>query len=154
MISPVGYLLGSRVMLVTDRESRMALCVCVGAIVTIVNVAGNFFLIRTLCERGAAIASVVSEAAVMVMYVVQGRRVYRLNRYGDTVVKVGIAGILEAAVLAVVKNALPESWMAIGAQVVAAAVVYAGALILLNEPTVRNILSGLANRIFHRGGTV
>ena len=151
MISPVGYLLGSRVMLVTDRESRMALCVCVGAIV---NVAGNFFLIRTLCERGAAIASVVSEAAVMVMYVVQGRRVYRLNRYGDTVVKVGIAGILEAAVLAVVKNALPESWMAIGAQVVAAAVVYAGALILLNEPTVRNILSGLANRIFHRGGTV
>ena len=129
----------------------MALCVCVGAIV---NVVGNFFLIRPLCESGAAIASVVSEAVVMVMYVAQGRRVYRLNRYGDTAVKVGIAGVLEAAVLAVLKTALPESWMALGTQVVAAAAVYAGALVLLNEPTVRDILSGLANRIFHRGGTV
>jgi len=151
LISPVGYLLGSRVMLVTDRESRMALCVCVGAIV---NVTGNFFLIRTLCERGAAIASVVSETVVMVMYVLQGRRVYRLNRYGDTVVKVGIAGAMEAAILAVLKTALPESWMALGAQVIGAAVVYGGALILLNEPMVRDTLSGLANRMFHGGGTV
>ena len=77
-----------------------------------------------------------------------------MNRYGDTAVKVGIAGVLEAAVLAVRKTALPESWMALGTQVVAAAAVYAGALVLLNEPTVRDILSGLANRIFHRGGTV
>ena len=138
-------------MLVTDRESRMALCVCMGAIV---NVTGNFFLIRTLCERGAAIASVVSETVVMVMYVLQGRRVYKLNRYGDTVAKVGIAGLLEAAVLAALRATLPESWLTLGAQVAAAAVVYVGALILLNEPTVRDTLSGLANKTFHRGGTV
>jgi len=151
LISPVGYLLGSRVMLVTDRESRMALCVCVGAIV---NVTGNYFLIRTLCERGAAIASVVSEAVVMVMYVFQGRKVYRLNRYGDTVAKVCVAGALETAVLAVLRAALPESWLALGAQVAGAATVYVGTLILLKEPTVRDTLFGLTNRIFHRGGKV
>ena len=149
LISPVGYLLGSRVMLVTDRESRMALCVCVGAIV---NVTGNYFLIRTLCERGAAIASVVSEAVVMVMYVFQGRKVYRLNRYGDTVAKVCVAGALETALLAGLRAVLPESWLALGAQVAGAATVYVGTLILLKEPTARDTLFGLANRIFHRGG--
>lgn len=149
LISPVGYLLGSRVMLVTDRESRMALCVCVGAIV---NVTGNYFLIRTLCERGAAIASVVSEAVIMVMYVFQGRKVYRLNRYGDTVAKVCVAGALETALLAGLRAVLPESWLALGAQVAGAATVYVGTLILLKEPTARDTLFGLANRIFHRGG--
>lgn len=144
LISPVGYLLGSRVMLVSDRESKMALCVCAGAIV---NVIGNGILIPVLCERGAAIASVVSEIVVMVTYIRQGRKVYRLNPYRDTLLKVCIAGIMETAVLFILRAAMGETWIAVGAQIVAAAAVYAGTLLLLNEPTVRETLSGAVKRI-------
>ena len=74
IVSPIGYLLGSRILLVTGHENQMVLCVAVGAAV---NIIGNCFFIRLYSEQGAAVSSVISEIVVMVIYICLGSRYYK-----------------------------------------------------------------------------
>ena len=66
VISPIGYLLGSRVCLVTGHERRMIIAVGTGAISNIIL---NLIFIHFFQEIGASIASVISEIIVMVVYI-------------------------------------------------------------------------------------
>lgn len=75
-IAPIGYLLGSRVLLVANQEKKMAICVWVGAII---NIIGNSILIPIYAERGAAIASVLSEICVAVVYVILGQKFFKIS---------------------------------------------------------------------------
>lgn len=85
IVSPVGYLLGSRILLVTGHEFKMTVCVWIGAVV---NIICNFLLIPFLGEIGAAAASVISEVVVAVIYVLLGRKFYKLSLKLSEVVKV------------------------------------------------------------------
>ena len=78
IISPIGYLLGSRVMLVSNQEHKMIIAVASGAVV---NIIGNYFFIQLYAEMGAAIASVISELVVMVVYLNFGRKVFKLEPF-------------------------------------------------------------------------
>ena len=96
IISPIGYLLGSRVMLATNRENKMLISVSVGAVV---NLIGNYILIQQYAEFGAAIASVISEIVVMIVYVSFGWKYFKLIRVAQSLVKILLASMSMTGVL-------------------------------------------------------
>lgn len=130
LISPIGYLLGSRVMLVSNHESKMIFCVGMGAVV---NVIGNMILIPRYLEMGAAMASVISEVVVMVLYLQQGRKIFKLGNYQFTVGKALIAGIGEGVSLCVMNKLFGISVSSFVFEGVFAIVVYLIILLLLKE---------------------
>ena len=130
LISPIGYLLGSRVMLVSNQENKMVIAVASGAIV---NIIGNYFLIQVWAEMGAAAASVISEFVVMIIYVNFGRKVFRLEPYKDTVFKVLLAAAAEAGILVLCLFTIPNEMIRTIVQILSGALVYAAVLYLLKD---------------------
>jgi len=88
VISPTGYLLGSRVMLVTGNEKKMIIPVAVGAAVNIVL---NAILIIRFQEVGAAIASVISEIFVMVIYLALSKKHFKFVNMKRTLYNIAIS---------------------------------------------------------------
>ncbi|MCR5350490.1 MAG: flippase [Acholeplasmatales bacterium] len=93
IISPIGYLLGSRVMLVTNNEKFMVIPVASGAII---NVVLNLILINTVGVIGAAIASVISEIVVCVVYISLSHKYYKINIRIKEFIKILFALLLMA----------------------------------------------------------
>lgn len=144
--SPIGYLLGSRVMLVSGRENRMAICVCTGAVV---NFVGNFFLIRYFGEVGAAIASLISEIVIMIIYINFGRRVFRLNKMSNTVIKVIISSGIMTFMLIILSN-IGNEWIRFFTQVVSAITIYLIALLCLREELTTIYTKRILNKLSRR----
>lgn len=88
IISPIGYLLGSRVCLVTNNEKKMIIPVICGAIFNFIL---NLILIPKFEEIGASIASVFGELLVMIIYICIGKKYYRLVEMKELYIKEGIA---------------------------------------------------------------
>ena len=147
IISPVGYLLGSRVMLVSKQENKMAICVGAGAVV---NVIGNFFLIRICAEMGAAIASVIGEIVVMTVYLHFGRKVFRLYPYKSTLLKVIIAAAAEAAVLFLCRLLVPNEMIRTILQIILGIVTYVLVLYATHDDTFDGYLRYFLSRILPR----
>lgn len=143
VISPIGYLLGSRVMLVSNNESKMATCVCIGAII---NLIGNFILIHQFNEVGAALASVISEIVIMIIYIYQGKNVYKLNEYKSTILKVSVASMSEIIILFIC-NLFSESWGKLIIEIFLASCIYVTTLILLKESIVKEFLLMILKKI-------
>lgn len=78
LISPIGYLLGSRVLLVNSGESKMVIAVSAGAVTNIIL---NWFLIQKYDTLGAAVSSVIGEVVVMTMYLYIGNGFYKLSQW-------------------------------------------------------------------------
>ena len=85
IISPTGYLLGSRVMLIVGNEKQMVIPVAIGALVNIIL---NSILIKSYCEIGAAIASVISETIVMVVYISISKKHFKFEKITSTIVNI------------------------------------------------------------------
>lgn len=139
IISPVGYLLGSRVLLVTDHENKMVLCVGIGAIV---NVIGNTILIPKYVEYGAAIASVLSEIVVMVIYVHYGRNYFTISGEGKNVLKIVASSAAMGMYLFIIDILLTgnnnlDIFLRLLVQVIGACVIYFSLLYILKEPMTR-----------------
>lgn len=138
VISPIGYLLGSRVLLVTDHEKTMVICVGIGAIV---NFVGNALLIPKFVEYGAAIASVMSEIVVMFVYVHFGRKYFKISGEGKYILIVAMAAILMGLYCILITMLFPGTGdlrilIRLLIQVIGACVVYFGLLYLFKEPMV------------------
>ena len=133
IVSPVGYLLGSRVLLVTGHEKKMALCVWAGAIV---NVIGNFILIPRLGELGAACASVISEVCVAVVYVILGHKYYTLDLKLSEIIKVLTGTALMAGAAYAAGFVSDNLLIRLAAQILAGALTYALVLLITRESLV------------------
>lgn len=143
LISPIGYLLGSRVMLVSGHEDKMVVCVTAGAIV---NTVCNYCLIQVYGEIGAAIAAIISEIVVAVLYVNFGRKVFHLFDLKSSFVNVGFSSAMMAAYLWVVTVILKPSWFLLLLQVVGAACIYAIVLTFMKD----TIFCEYSKRLFSR----
>ena len=117
-------------MRVSGNEKKMILCVGTGAIV---NIVGNAILIPMYQEYGAAIASVVSEIVVMIMYVNQGRRVFKLEKCGGVLIKTCIASSVELIYLLLCSYIFETSWARLLIQIVGSIFVYGATLLILRE---------------------
>lgn len=137
LISPIGYLLGSRVLLVAGKESKMVLCVGAGAVV---NIICNAIMIPYFKEYGAAAASVIGEVVVMTMYIWHGRKVFKLDRVGGSIVKILIATGVMGAYLFVSTFFHLNGWGLILVQIIGAVAVYGITLIIEQESLVLDLI--------------
>ena len=132
LLSPVGYLLGSRVLLVSGNEKHMIIPVGCGALV---NIIGNMFLIPRFYGDGAALASVISEIVVMVIYIIMGSKYYIITGIKESIIKIVLANVLTGVILFWLKQTSLAGWKYIIVSLFAELSVYTIVLYLLRENT-------------------
>lgn len=142
LISPIGYLLGSRVLLVTANESKMLICVAVGAVV---NIIGNYFLIQTHNEYGAAAASVISEIVVMCIYVCMGAKYIKIIGISKEMLKIAIATLIMTVSLLFCRGISGEA-VRVCIEVIVGATTYCIALCIMKE----RIALRIVQKVLHR----
>lgn len=144
LISPVGYLLGSRVLLVTGNENKMVYAVGTGATV---NVILNSILIPKYAEFGAAIASIIGEIFVMVIYVLLGKKYYQLEGVSKTLIKVLMAtGVMGIYLYMISHSIMNPFWMTV-IEIIGGVILYFGLLFIMREDTVRNYAGKLISKV-------
>lgn len=131
LISPAGYLLGSRILLIIGNEKKMMFVVMAGAIT---NVILNYVLIPVYGASGAAFTSLISESIVAVIYVIAGRKHY-LHQiiYYDVLKVVASTLIMFFCIRHVVIDNL---YIQVIVQILIAALVYFSILIITREDIV------------------
>lgn len=137
LVSPIGYLLGSRVMLVTNNESKMPLCVGAGAVV---NVILNWVLIPKYLEFGAAVASIISEIVVMMVYMIFSHQYFVLQDYKGTLVRIIIAAFGMFVSLSLYDFVRQENFLSFVMQIIIGFFTYVGILVLTKEQTITKLL--------------
>lgn len=138
LVSPIGYLLGSRMLLATNHESRMIISVGMGAVV---NIIGNAFLIPRFAEFGATMASIISEFVVMIVYVNLGKKYFHLIGVRNTTLKVLVSAGVMTAYLFVCSRLMVNGWIILILQITGAVIVYSFSLVLLKEEVVKQYSS-------------
>jgi len=133
LISPVGYLLGSRVLLVTGHENLMIVSVGIGALV---NLVGNALLIPRYAEFGATVASIISEIVVMVVYVNLGKKHFRLEGIVLTSGKVLLSAVVMGAYLFMCSKLSLNPWLILILQILGAVALYFITLFIEKENVV------------------
>ena len=147
LVSPIGYLLGSRVLLVTGNENKMIISVGIGALV---NLVGNWILIPRMHEYGATIASLASELVVMIVYIYLGRKFFKLENITSTIIKIFVAGIVMSVALFACEM-LNSGWLKLIIQIVVAVLAYSLSLIVLKEEIVMSYLKVMIAKLKKRG---
>lgn len=149
LISPIGYLLGSRVMLTTGNEKKMVIPVMAGAIV---NVICNFILIQLIQESGAAIASVISEIVVMIVYLHFSKKYFRIFNIKKFIKNILIASVIMGVYLFTM-TFLPMSKIYICIiQIIGAIIIYFVSLLVLKDETFIEIKDKLIGKIGGKNG--
>lgn len=149
LLSPIGYLLGSRVLLVVGKESKMTLCVGAGAVT---NIICNAALIPLFREYGAAAASVIGEVVVMIVYVLQGRRYFNIGKIRNLVLKSVSATVAMGVYLFACTFLKVKGWSLVGIQIIGAIVIYILILLLLQEELLLDILDKITRKLKGLGG--
>lgn len=144
LISPIGYLLGSRMLLVSGHEDKMVICVGLGALV---NLIGNVLLIPRMQEVGAAIASIVSGLIVMIVYVGYGRNYFRLVNVSKSAVKVVVSAFLMGVFLFACTKIDVNGWIKVSIQIFGAVFIYVFLLIVGKEDTTNQYIGILLSKI-------
>ena len=145
LFSPIGYLLGSRVLLAAGKEWKMAISVGIGAVV---NVIGNYFLIQYYNEYGAAIASIISEIVVMIVYICMAAKYFKLNRFWDTLLKVVLASAVTGGYLFGCSYIPLNGWAVFCIQFFGAVAVYFALLLLFREKALLQALKKLKSKLY------
>ena len=147
LISPIGYLLGSRVILVAGKEWKMIVSVGIGAIV---NVVGNLILIPLYQEYGAAIASVIGEIVVMIIYLILGSKYFKLQRFWDTATRAVVACAVMGAYLFGTSFISLNGWIVFVFQLLGSIIIYFGLLLIFKERMILDALIKFKDKIFKK----
>ena len=132
LISPIGYLLGSRVLLATGHENLMIFAVGGGAAV---NFVANWILIPKYYEFGATIASIIGEIVLMIIYVYMGKKHFKLEEIPITSIKVCVAVVLMGIFLFACSLLKIAPWFVLILQIIGAMFIY-GLLLLLEKESI------------------
>ncbi len=151
LISPIGYLLGSRVCLTRGHENIMVWPVVTGALV---NIAMNAIFIPLMKENGAALASVFSEVVVAVVYICITSRFFKPAIDFMNILKILAACTLMIGFLVgTIYIPLPHEWIRLIIQIGGAIALYFGTSLLLRESfsiAVWRKGRGIIQKIAHR----
>ena len=112
----------------------------------ILNVIGNALMIPYYGEYGAAIASVVSEIAVMIIYVCMGKKYFRLGRWWDTALKVGGTALMMAGYLVACMFIPLPDWAVCVLQIVGAVLLYILGMIITKETMMTSVVRKIIGR--------
>ena len=143
IISPIGYLLGSRVCLVTGKEKYMPIAVGAGAVFNIGMNALLIWLFNKYFDMGgvgAAIASVSSEIIVLVVYLLLSHKLFKLKPNYKDLIKIGIATIVMSGFLVAMHFIIDDGLIRTIVQVAGAIVLYFGVLLASKASFMMNIV--------------
>ncbi len=144
LISPIGYLLGSRVMLVNGKEDKMVWCVLSGAIA---NLLLNLLFINLWLEVGAAIASVCGEIVVLVVYLIFSHKFFKLEEsLNKSTTKILIASLIISFFLYAVSILNISSMIITIVQIIGAVLIYFVVLLITKEQTVCSYYEIIKNK--------
>ncbi len=138
LISPIGYLLGSRVLLVSNTEKKMIIPVACGAII---NIIGNYILINRYKEIGAAIASLTSEFVVMAIYVFLGKKYFKLSSIKDTLFKICASILIMSIFLKSLSILNINMFYKTTFQIIGGIIIYFGCLTIFKEEFICNFIN-------------
>ena len=144
LISPIGYLLGSRMLLVTGNENKMIIAVGVGAFF---NMIGNAIMIPFFQEFGAAGASVLSELVVVFVYVWLGKKYYKLFGIMNSLWRILLSGFIMGVYLFLCRLLPINEWASVAIQILGAIIVYFGMLMILKEEVTKQYLELIVGKI-------
>lgn len=140
LISSIGYLLGSRVMLVTDHENKMIIPVGIGAIT---NVICNLILIPRFNEVGAAIASVIGELVVMIIYLIISKKNFKLKEMKNTIINIIIASAFMSLYLTILTLIDFKPIIKYSIEVIGAVGIYFIVMIIRKEENIMKVYNKL-----------
>lgn len=144
IISPIGYLLGSRVLLISGNENKMMLPVVCGAIT---NIIFNLALIPFYREIGAAIASILGEIVVMAVYILLSHKHFKIQNISKTIMRVIISTVFMAIFLCgISKIHIYRLYISI-IQIATGVFAYFAILLVLNENIVQDYLDVIIGKI-------
>lgn len=146
IISPTGYLLGSRILLVTNNENKMIFPVLAGAVV---NIIGNFIFIVLWSEYGAAFSSVLSECVVMVIYLLLSRKYLKISGFKNSSLKIILALTIMTNYLIIIHMSISFNLLRMFLEVFGASLIYFLLLLLLKEDTVYSFFQKMV-RVFKK----
>ena len=143
-ISPIGYLLGSRICLVTDNEKYMPIAVGIGALV---NIAANYIFINMWKEMGAATASVLSEIIVAIIYISLGKKYFKLKDINSTLIATLMGLALMSTYLIFIKMTVSRGYVALALEIAGGVLIYGLTLIFFKEPTTMSMLNKIKRKL-------
>lgn len=143
VISPIGYLLGSRVCLSANKEKYMPIAVGIGAVI---NIGLNAWFIYLWGPVGAAIASVASEICVLIIYLLFSHKYFKLKLNWLNLLKIFIALAITTGYLLLIHFFIDGPILKIVLEIVGAIIIYFACLLILRESS----LFGFVKKIFKR----
>jgi len=147
IISPIGYLLGSRICLVTNNERKMVLPVACGAIVNLIL---NYIFIPKYNEIGAAIASLIGELVVMIIYINLGKKYVKLVGMKELYLKQSIAIFGMIFILFILSIFIINGLVKTLLQIIFSSMVYFGILLFIKEEFVYEKFIVVKRKILRR----
>ena len=147
LIAPIGYLLGSRILLISGSERKMIIPVACGALINLIL---NYFLIQFYQEIGAALASLISEFAVMCIYVFLGHRHYRIIGLQKTLLCVFASCIFMIFFLLITDMLSIERSIITLIQIIGSVIIYFLFLITFREDVTYSYFIHIINKLFNR----
>ena len=142
IISPIGYLLGSRVCLTSGKEKYMPIAVGVGALV---NIGLNALFIWLIGAEGAAIASICSEMCVLGVYLIFSHKYFKLTWRWKNILKILTSLVVMTSYLLVIYFFVPHPILKVALEIGGAIILYFGVLLLLRE----DMLFSSFKKVFH-----
>ena len=130
IITPIGYLLGSRVLFITKNEKKMIIPVSIGAVV---NVIGNYVLIQYYNGVGAAWSTVISQIVMTIVYIILSRKYFKILILRIEIIKIIIATIILVNYLFLVNNYFIAKNIKLIVELSTSPAIYFISLILLKE---------------------
>lgn len=143
IISPIGYLLGSRVCLTANKEKYMPIAVGAGALI---NIGLNTWFINWIGEKGAAIASVCSELCVLIVYLIFSHKYFKLKPDFKNLLKILLALAVMTGYLLLMHFLIKNITLKIILEIIGAIIIYFLTLLIVRE----NILFAGFNKLIHR----
>lgn len=144
VISPIGYLLGSRILLITGNESKMVYAVGSGAIANIIL---NSVLIYFFDEVGAATASLISEIIVMVIYLILGKKYFKIDNIISSIIKILLSLLVMTAFCFAINGFINDVMIKTIIQIAGSIILYFSSLLLMKEKICTVFLKKFLRRI-------
>lgn len=145
LISPIGYLLGSRVMLTTGHENKMIIPVSIGAVT---NILFNILLIPRYNETGAAMASVIGEIVVMIIYLVLSNKKFKLVNIKKSVYNIILSSIIMLMYLVCISCINLDLMVKFILEVIGAIIIYFLILVINKEENTIQVYNRLKKKVF------
>lgn len=147
IISPIGYLLGSRVLLVSGKEDKMFYSVGIG---TIVNIIGNCLLIPRYTYNGAALSSAISELVIFVTYIFFSRNLFVLKKILIDIMKIVSCSVVMTFLIIVLKRIYLSCFNLVLVQIISAVIIYFSFSVILNEEIINEYYIKAKNKLLKR----